>query len=258
MARCPSCIKKLLIAVAILATETLVAAQQAPPEEGKVIYQPVPDITLQVSTAQTIRLSQPWGEKPLLITLIFSRCAGICSPFLRSLGEATEQVGGAGTDYDVVVLSFDPDDTLEDMQSVAKANGIAGRPGWLFGVASTQDVRQLADSIGFWFRKVEGTIQYDHPAMLVGVRRGRILRVLVGANVSPRDLRLVIQELQGEVVLSYALPDPRIPFRCFDYDPRTGRSRLDWGMLVLVAPSFLAVVTVLSLFTLARPHNNAP
>lgn len=156
------------------------------------------------------------------------------------------------------MLSFDPNDTLADMQAMAKKIGVAGRPGWLFGTASDQEIRQLANSVGFWFRKVEGSLQYDHPAMLVGVRRGRILRVLVGASVPPRDLRLVIRELQGEMVLSYALPDPRIPFRCVDYDPRTGRSHLDWGMLVLMAPSFLAVVTVLSLFALARPHNNAP
>ncbi len=254
MAGRPTGIAKPLVALIVLGVTALSAVGQPAspptlPEEGRLVYRAVPDILVRVSPDRGVRLSQLWSEKPLLITLVFSRCAGVCSPFLRSLVEATARIGGVGADYRVVVLSFDPDDTLEDMQCMAKTVGVAGRPGWLFGTASAQDIRRLADSMGFWFRRVEGISQYDHPAMLAGVRNGRVLRILVGANVSPRDLRLVVREIEGDIVLSYALPDPKIPFRCLDYDPSTGRSRLDWGMLVLMAPSILTLLVVLVMFT---------
>jgi len=222
------------------------------PNEEQVIYRHMPDVSLKTTRQGSIFLSQLWCEKPVLVTLVFSRCAGVCSPFLRSLGEATLRIGGAGEDYYVVVLSFDPEDTAEDMQAMATTLQLHNRPGWIFGVGPPEEIQRLARASGFWFRSVNDTGQYDHPAMLMGIRQGRLVRLLVGATVEPALLRLVVHELQGEMVPSYPLPDPRVPFRCFGYDPATGRSRLDWGALVLLSPSLLTVMTVAGVFTMVR------
>jgi protein SCO1/2 len=212
----------------------------------------VPDVSIKTVQQGNVSLSRLWREKPVLLTLVFSRCAGVCSPFLRSLSESTARIGGAGEEYYVVVLSFDPDDTTADMQAMAATLQLQQRPGWIFGVGPPEEIRQLARATAFWFRPVNGTGQYNHPAMLIGIRKGRLVRLLVGATVEPPLLRLVIRELQGEMVPSYPLPDPKVPFRCFGYDPATGSSRLDWGMLVLLSPSLLAMMTVIGVFTMVR------
>lgn len=222
------------------------------PNEEQVIYRLVPDVSLKTTRQGSILLSQLWREKPVLLTLVFSRCAGVCSPFLRSLAESTARIGGTGEDYYVVVLSFDHEDTAEDMQAMATTLRLYNRPGWIFGVGSPEEIQQLARASGFWFRPVNGTGQYDHPAMLMGIRQGRLVRLLVGATVEPALLRLVARELQGEMVLSYPLPDPKVPFRCFGYDPATGRARLDWGALILLSPSLLTVMTVAGVFAMVR------
>ncbi len=227
---------------------------QAPglPEESLYLYRSLPDVPIELLGAGTTSLSRLWSDKPLLLTLVFTRCTGICSPFLRSLRSAVSRVGGAGEDYRILVLSFDPRDRPEDMASVARELEVEDDADWLFGTGRPEDVRHLAASAGFWFRWDESSRQFDHPAMLVAVDRGRILRILVGGYVTPARLQEVVEELRGDFVPAYPLPG-RVLFRCFQYDPSSRRMRLDWGFLLLLLPALTAIGGSLYTFRAARP-----
>jgi hypothetical protein len=96
-------------------------------------------------------------------------------------------------------------------------------------------VRRLADAAGFWYDWNGERGQFDHPAMLAGVRNGRLVRLLVGGQVSSGRLDEVIRELSGEFVASYPLPG-RVRFRCVQFDAATGRTTLDWGSALLLVP----------------------
>jgi protein SCO1/2 len=221
------------------------------PDEGRYLNKVLPDILVQSEQTPNFRLSDFWRDKPVLVTMVFARCAGICSPFLSSLKSAADSVGGAGRDYRVVVLSFDPQDTAADMAVLAKHVGIQNDDGWVFATSHPAEIRWVADAMGFWFRWDEDRHQFDHPAMLVGVRNGQILRLLIGGTVSPARLREVLDELRGGFVKAYPLPG-RVIFRCFQYDPATQRYRPDWGFLLLFLPASVAVFATRWVFRTAR------
>lgn len=198
------------------------------------------------------QLSQVWQRRPLLVALVFARCAEICPPFPRSFAEAVRTVGGTGRDYDVVVLSFDPRDTVKDMAALAERHGLADAPGWTFGVTSASEARSLARSVGFWIRWDPERELYDHPALLAAIDHGRVVRLLVGATVPPRRLREVVWELRRDLVSTYPLPSEKVLFRCFGYDPRTGGVTLEWGLLLLLAPGLFTVVCTVWIFRGSR------
>jgi protein SCO1/2 len=220
------------------------------PREEEVLYGRVPNIVVRTIDGKTQRLSDWWQQRPILLTFVFAHCAGVCYPYLNSLRDAIRQVGGLGSDYEVVVLSFAPEDAPTELRLMAEALRLSRneRARWHFGVGEPEAMERLERAVGFWHRRIKGTNQYDHPAMLAAVKDGRVIRLLVGATVMPVRLREVVRELKGEPVLAYPLPDARMPFRCFRYDPKTGTWRPDWGLLALLTPPLLTAVFVLYVF----------
>lgn len=246
----------LLFAGALQAQQSFGTASKEPPDEDRYIYGQVPDIPIQTVQASGLPLSTIWQAKPLLFTMVFTHCTGVCSPFLRSLKSAVSEAGGLGTDYRVLVLSFDPEDTAADMDAMADDLGVKSNPGWIFGIATPSDITRLATATGFWFQWDQPTQQYDHPAVVVTIDRGKVVRMLVGATVPRASLSEVVQELRGKFVASYALPG-KVAFRCFEYDPSSGRYTLDWGVLLMILPGALAIFATACVFFTAgaRPKS---
>ena len=91
-----------------------VLLQASPPEEARYLRKQVPDVLVRDARGGEFSLAKASAERPILLALVFTRCAGVCSPFLSSLSSAEASIGGSGTDYRTVVLSFDPRDTEED------------------------------------------------------------------------------------------------------------------------------------------------
>jgi cytochrome oxidase Cu insertion factor (SCO1/SenC/PrrC family) len=215
-----------------------------PPDENRYVDRAVPDVLLLRPAEPSVRLSSLWEQRPVLFTFVFTRCAGICSPLLHSLKAATTKVGGAGTDYQIVVASFDARDGPDTMAAMAHDLGLEKTPGWTFAALSAADVQQLAPAIGFWYRWDEASQQFNHPAMVVAVDHGRTARLLVGGEVSPVRLQEVLDQLHGKLVSIYPLPG-KVAFRCFEYNA-DGRLRLHWGILLMLLPSLAAgALTVL-------------
>jgi SCO1/SenC len=114
------------------------------PNEDRYVYKALPDVVIQTVATAGVRLSTVWRDRPVSLTMIFTRCAGVCSPFLRSLKGAAADAEGLGRDYRIVVLSFDPQDTAADMDRMGESLGVKSDPAWIFGVASPSDIRRLA------------------------------------------------------------------------------------------------------------------
>ena len=239
----------LFLPAAVYAQQSLGTPSNQPPNEDLYVYKELPDIEIQSGGTVATRLSTIWQNKPVLLTMIFTRCTGVCSAFLRSLKAAAADAGGLGRDYRIVVLSFDPNDTAVDMGSLADSLGVSRDPGWIFGVAPAPDVRRLATASGFWFEWDPSVQQYDHLSLVVAVDRGRVIRMVAGANVPNASLREVVQELRGKFVASYALTG-KVAFRCFEYDPKSGRYSLDWGLMLMLLPAAFAMLVVFWAFFL--------
>ena len=104
-----------------------VAAPDAPPDEARYVTRDVPDIAIRTADGE-ILLSALWREGPLVLTMVFTRCAGICSPYLRALRRADEALD-LPDDVRRVVVSFDPRDTPDEMRRTAEHLGVARRRG---------------------------------------------------------------------------------------------------------------------------------
>ena len=222
-----------------------VAAPAAPPDEALYVNREVPDIAIRTADGEVL-LSALWREGPVVLTMVFTRCAGICSPYLRALRRADEALD-LPDDVRRVVVSFDPRDTPDHMRRTGEHLGVAGRPGWVLGVAAPPDIDRLARALGFWFEWDDARQQFDHPALLVGIHEGRVARLLVGGSVSAARLSEVVREARGQFIASYPLPGD-VLFRCFDYDPVTGAPTLAWGALVLLVPALGATAATFVLF----------
>lgn len=220
------------------------------PREERYVYRPVPDAVVATRGGAT-SLERLWRDRPILLTLVYTRCVGVCYPFVRSLKEAIRRVGGLGRDYRVVVLSFDPEDTVETMTAMARTVGLADHPDWVFGVTSLEAIDRLTHTVGYWTRWDPAARQYDHPSVLIGIDRGRVVRFLVGATVVPERLYEVVRELRGDFVGTYPLPKKNVVFRCLQYRPGQGTT-LDWGFLLLPTPGFVAFGITAFIFWQAR------
>jgi cytochrome oxidase Cu insertion factor (SCO1/SenC/PrrC family) len=229
----------MLMGMPVAATAQSANPRDIPPDEERLLRAPVPDIWLTTVTGSRVSLAELAARKPLVLTFVFTRCAGVCSPFLMSWRAADRALARGGA-YSRLVLSFDPRDSVADMSYLSRHLDVNVGDDWMLAVADPDDVRRLADAIGFWWEWDEDRQQFDHPAMLAGIRDGTLVRLLVGGTVSSARLDELVREVSGEFIKSYPLPG-RIPFRCVQFDPVTGRTRLDWGFALLLIP--VAVVS---------------
>jgi protein SCO1 len=220
------------------------------PDEGRYVGRTLPPVTLTLADGRTTPLASLGQDRPMLLTLVFSRCVGVCTPLLVSLRSAESALGGL-PDHRTVVVSFDARDTPSDMEAWARRLQADERTDWVFATGAREDLPALMDAMGFWSRWDEERQQFDHPAMVVGVKGGRIVRMLVGGAVSPVRLQEVVRELRGDFVGAYPLPG-KVLVRCFQYDPARGRMVVDWGFLLLLLPAGFTLVGTLALFSLAR------
>jgi cytochrome oxidase Cu insertion factor (SCO1/SenC/PrrC family) len=232
-----------------LATPSLA---QAPVEglsraESRLADRAVPDIPLRLADGRTLRLSELADGKPLLVTFFYRRCTGVCTPLLEWVRDAVRAVGGLGSDYRVLALSFDDADTVADLRAQADAIGASTSPHWAFAIADRDAIARVTGAVDFWFRRDPVSGQYDHPALLVALDSGRVVRAMLGGPGADERFRELVWELRGAFIASYRIPG-QTPFACAVFDPRTGENRLDWGMALLALPGLAAIGAALAVF----------
>jgi protein SCO1/2 len=154
-----------------------------------------------------------------------------------------------GTDFDVLVLSIDPDETPElaakKRASVLAAYGLGvdepAAEGWRFLVGKEADIRAVTDAAGFGYSYIPERDEWAHGAgITVLTPEGRISRVLFGVEYAPRDLRLALVEASAG---SIGTPIDQVLLRCFHYDPTRGK----YGFAILSVVRVLGTLTVVIL-----------
>lgn len=248
VARCRLYSAAFITCTIILLPAASAFAQPALPDENRYVYRKIPDIVVQTAHKE-IRLSEMYTKHPVLLTLVYTRCPTICYPYLQYLRNELQKIRLDG--YRVLVLSLDPRDRVEDMARLGNILDLPQPGNWVFGV--TKEIAALTQSMGFhieWREEIKG---YDHPAMVGGIdRNGYLLRILAGFQTTSR-LAEVLREMQGEFIPSYPLPGDNTIFRCFDYDPITGKWRMGPGFLILFTPALLGLVGLASMSMMIKP-----
>lgn len=209
-------------------------------EESKV-YTKMFDIPLNTMEGN-FHLSDLYAQKPIIMALVFTRCTGICSPFLLQLHDHLRSLDSKKK-FSVLVVSFDPKDSLSEMQSLAARFQLQNNKQWIF--ATTPQIDSLKTAIDFYPIWDSTTAQFDHEALLVGINEnGYIGKKLLGMR-DERALLSLIKEINNEFVFSYPLPAKNTIFSCFTYDPATGKKKPSLGLLILLLPAIITLSLLL-------------
>jgi protein SCO1/2 len=169
------------------------------------------------------------GGKPVVLQLAYFECPMLCSLVINGLLQGMKTLPQtAGDEYRVLVVSFDPKDTVDSASKKRQAYvGAYGRPlgpaerGFEFAVGEPSEVQRLAEAVGFRYRWDEQTEQYAHAAgAFVLAPTAQLSRTLFGITFQPRDLNLALREAaQGKTGTPVV---DRILLYCFHYDPNVG------------------------------------
>ena len=189
----------------------------------------LPELTLtdqHATPRQLSELLQP--GKPLLLSLAYYHCPGLCDISLRELASSMRNLGWTlGQDYTALTISIDPHDTPTSA-AAKRANVLAllhmsDTALWPFSVTDAATLKQLTDALGYRYAYDAATRQYAHPAVSVVLTpTGKIARYLYGPTLEPRDVRLALREARLGRGGATDLID-RTVLSCFQYDPATHR-----------------------------------
>jgi cytochrome oxidase Cu insertion factor (SCO1/SenC/PrrC family) len=218
-------------------------------KEESNIYERIYNAPMNISGEQQMSLHELYTRKPLLLALVFTRCFGVCNPFLLQLKENL-QLKSKDNSFNVLVMSFDPRDSLKDLKLLAQRFGVENNKQWIFAV--TDSITKLNQSISFYPIWDSIRNQYDHDALLVGINsEGYITKKLIGIRQG-HDLDLLIASVNNTFSPTYRLPNKNLLFSCFNYDPKTGKNKLGLGLLFIALPAVLTVLLLISISYIVR------
>lgn len=193
--------------------------------------------------------------KPIVLTLNYSDCPGLCIAQLDNLvGNLKEPQGdGVGDKYEIITVSIDP---LEDYVKAARTkekyvemlSGTKAREGWHFLTGKYQDIQKLADSVGFRYFYDKPNKRYNHPAVTYFISsEGRVCRYFLSLGIEPDQFKFAIAEA-AEGKLTESIGDAIIQF-CYQYDPDANRYSADARRLMALGGALFTVM----LFGLTAP-----
>lgn len=198
-------------------------------------------------TGQAVRLKDYFGEKPVILSLVYYECPMLCTQILNGLTSALAVTTlDVGKDFRVLTVSFDPGETPElaaDKKSVYLER--YGREGaeedWHFLTGDEDAIAALTRAVGFRYELDPETGEYAHASgIMVLTPQGRLSRYFYGIEYSPRDLRLGLVEASENKIGNVV--DQLLLF-CYRYDPTTGQ----YGAVALNMVRVGGVVTLVTL-----------
>jgi protein SCO1 len=206
------------------------------------------DTHFKDESGKEVTLRDLMRGRPALLTLIYYHCADACNPLLNNLASALANLKLDPKKYQVITASISADEG-PDAAAKKKKNIMNTLPktfpgdSWRFLSGDEKGIKELADSIGFSFRKDEDGDEYVHPLGVVFLAAdGKITRYLHGTYFLPFDLEMGFLEASKGKVGS---PLVRTFSVCYGYDPASGKyilniARISGVSTIIFAALFLA------------------
>jgi protein SCO1/2 len=191
------------------------------------LNEPVPlGLPFVDETGKDVKLGDYFGKRPVLLAMVYYECPMLCTQVLNGVTGALKTMNfDVGREFDVVAVSINPREG-PGLAAAKKQSYVEryGRPqtadGWHFLTGREENIRALANAVGFRYVYDEDTRQYAHGAGVELITpKGVIARYFYGIEYSGRDIRLGIIEASEERIGS---PIDSVLLLCFHYDPATG------------------------------------
>ena len=196
------------------------------------------------------------GNRPVLLTMVYYSCPSLCNYHLNGLLDTFKGMKSpVGEDFQFVAVSMNHRED-SDLASAKKDTYLeqlgqeGAAAGWHHLVGSEENVKALADELGFSFRWLPDQQEYAHPAVAYVVTpTGIISRYLYGIEFSSKTLRLSLVEAAAGKIGNVI--DQIILF-CFQFNPAKSKytlyaynlMRVMAGLTVLLLAVFLIPIWI--------------
>lgn len=190
------------------------------------------DYTFTDRSGRVVRLSDYRG-KPLVISMIYTRCPIICAATTRSLSALKLSQDALGADsFGVLTVGFDTEnDTPEAMGDFAKRLEV-NLPNWEFVSADPDTIKKLSKDLGFvFFPSEEGGFNHITQTTYID-GQGKVYLHLYGDEI---DNKTLLQPLR-DMIYNIKAAEPglaglsnKVRFFCTIYDAKTGKYSIDYS-----------------------------
>jgi len=213
------------------------------------LNQQVPlDLTFTDENGQKVKLGQYFGNKPVILSLVYFQCPMLCSQVLAGLTGTLNGIVrfNVGRDFEVVTVSFDPRDTAKDAAAnkssyLRRYRREGAEKGWHFLTGNKDQIAALAGAVGFRYAWDPEIQQFAHASgIMLLTPDGRVAQYYYGIEYAPRDVQLgLIEASKGKIgnVVDQVL------LYCYHYDPAKGK----YGAAIFNILRISALVTMLVL-----------
>jgi protein SCO1/2 len=203
------------------------------------------DMLFTAENGQQVPLRSYFSKgKPVVLNLVYYSCPMLCNLVLNGqLGALKEIAWTPGSEFEIVTVSIDPMETwglaAKKKNYYMEAYGRDAYQGWHFLADYKDNVKKLAEQVGFSYRWDERTEQFAHSAaLMVLTPEGVVSRYLYGIRYKPRDVRLALTEAsQGKLG---SIGDKILMF-CFHYDAEA-RSYVPFARNIMRAGGVLTML----------------
>jgi protein SCO1/2 len=160
-----------------------------------------------------------------------------------------------GTDYNVLIVSFDPQDTpavaAEQKLQYAQDFHKAGfGDGFHFLTGSQDSIAKLTDAVGWKYVWDERTKQFAHAAgIMIATPDGKLSRYIYGIAYASQDIRMALVEAAQHKIGS---PADYILLFCFHWDEQQGKYTLVITNVLKLAAGLTVLLLGGLIFTFMR------
>ena len=211
------------------------------------------DLTFLDATGQRVQLRDYFGEKPVILSLVYYECPMLCSMILNGLLRSLNILSfDVGDEFNIVTVSFDPNETTKlamgkKKSYLSKYGRLDAEKGWHFLTGNESSIQQLTEAVGFNYKYDPETNQFVHASgIMVLTPQGKLSRYFYGVEYSAKDLKFGLMEAASNKIGSVV---DQVLLYCYHYDPVTGK----YGMVIMtvIRISGTATVLVLAVFMVA-------
>jgi protein SCO1/2 len=219
------------------------------------------DIKFTNSDGSETTIGELMNDKPVVLSLVYYKCPGICAPLLNEEAAVVQKVDlEPGIDYNMITVSFNPDDTPTLAKNKKKNyfNGMDRKinpDSWNWLVGSEESIRELTKAVGFQYTKDslrENENDYVHAGALVFLSpKGKVTRYLMyqdDKGFLPFNFKMAAIEA------GKGTPQPtlqKVLQLCFKYDPQGQTYKL--AVTRIVGAAMLIGLIIFILWSVKRP-----
>lgn len=217
-------------------------------EEEKYLGNKVADVSITTEDGKVLRLYELIRNRPTALILAYFTCDSACPLIVKSSLEATKNLG---KDANLLVLSFDREDTLQDIRRFKSQLGVSN-PKWTFGIMREKDIQKLTQSLGYRFFYSRQDRVFVHPNVVIFIAPdGKIVRYLYGISPREREFRIALAEAETFRITKNTLVDVAYMV-CYRYDPNTGKYGLNPVLVFALGGVVLTGLTLLHALLLVK------